>query len=53
LKKYYNTELNFEKINKLNNEFIVFLSDNDPYINMQNAKKYYNKLENVKFIEFK
>ena len=38
IKKYYDTEFNFEKINKLNNEIIVFLSDNDPYINKQNAK---------------
>ena len=53
LKKYYDTENNFEKINKLNNEFIIFLSDNDPYINMENAKKYYNSLENIKFVDFK
>jgi len=52
LKKYYDTTNDFEKINKLNNEFIVFLSDNDPYINMENAKKYYSNLENIKFIEF-
>ena len=38
---------------KLNNEFIVFLSDNDPYINMEKAKAYYSKLENIKFVEFK
>ena len=30
----------------------LFLSDNDPYINMDNAKKYYSKLENIKFVEF-
>jgi len=53
LKKYYDTKLDFEKINKLNNEFIVFLSDNDPYINMKKAKAYYSKLENIKFVEFK
>jgi len=53
IEKYYNVNLDFEKINKLNNEFIVFLSNNDPYINMENAKKYYSKLENVKFIDFK
>ena len=52
LKKYYDTKLDFEKLNKLNNEFIVFLSDNDPYINMEKAKTYYSKLENIKFIEF-
>ncbi len=52
IKKYYDTNIDFEKINKLNNEFIVFLSDNDPYINMKNAKNYYNNLDNVKFIDF-
>ncbi len=52
IKKYYDTKFDFEKLNKLNNEIIVFLSDNDPYINMANAKKYYSKLENIKFIEF-
>lgn len=52
LKKYYDTTNDFEKINKLNNEFIVFLSDNDPYINMENAKNFYSNLENIKFVEF-
>jgi predicted alpha/beta hydrolase family esterase len=32
---------------------VIFLSNNDPYINMENAKKYYSKLENVEFIDFK
>lgn len=53
LVKYNEVELDFEKINSQNNEIIVFLSDNDPYINMQNAKNYYNNLENIKFVEFK
>lgn len=53
LKKYYDIELNFEKINKLNNNFVVFLSDDDPYINMQNAKNYYKNLNNVEFVDFK
>jgi len=53
IKKYYDIDLDFEEINKLNNKFVVFLSDNDPYINMENAKKYYSKLENIKFVEFK
>ena len=53
IKKYYDINLDFEKINKLNNEIIIFLSDNDPYINMENAKKYYNNFENIKFVEFK
>ena len=53
IKKYYNTENNFKKINKLNNKFYIFLSDNDCYINTLSAKKYYSKLENVKFVECK
>ncbi len=53
IEEYYNVELDFEKINKLNNKFVVFLSDNDPYINKENAKKYYAKLKNIEFVEFK
>lgn len=53
LEKYFNFNIDFEKINKLNNKFIVFLSDNDPYINMWKAKNYYSKLDNIEFIEFK
>jgi len=53
IKKYYDINLDFEKTNKLNNEIIIFLSDNDPYINMKNAKKYYNNFENIQFLEFK
>jgi len=52
IEKYYNTQLDFKKINSLNNQITVFLSDNDPYIKMENAKKYYSNLENIKFIEF-
>mgnify|MGYP003563929483 CR=1 FL=1 len=50
---YNESKIDFQKINKLNNKFIIFLSDNDPYINMENAKNYYKKLENVNFVEFK
>jgi len=53
LEKYYNTELNFEKINKLNNNYTIFLSHDDPYINFDNAKKYYSQLKKVNFVEFK
>ncbi len=53
IEKYYNTQLDFEKINTQNNEIIIFLSDNDPYINMENAKNYYKNLDNTKFVEFK
>lgn len=52
IKKYYDTIIDFEKINKLNNKITIFLSDNDPYINMQNAKDYYSKLKNLEFVEF-
>jgi predicted alpha/beta hydrolase family esterase len=52
IKKYYDIDLDFEKINSLNNNFTIFLSDNDPYINMEHAKKYYSKLENTKFVDF-
>lgn len=53
LERYYDINIDFDKVNKLNNKFIVFLSDNDPYINMGNAKKYYSKLDNIEFKEFK
>ena len=53
LDEYYNTEMDFKKINKLNNSFHVFLSDNDPYINMENAKKYFKQIKTVKYREFK
>jgi len=53
LEKYCNSKIDFEKINKLNNSYYVFLSDNDPFINMENAKKYYSKFKNIRFIDFK
>lgn len=52
LKKYYDFKNDFDKINKLWNKFIVFLSDNDEFINMESAKKYYSQLQNVEFREF-
>lgn len=52
LEKYYNTTIDLEKISHLNNEYVVFLSDNDKYINLEKAKKYYSNLSNVKFVEF-
>lgn len=42
-----------KKINKLNNKIVIFLSDNDEYINQNKAKKYYQVLENTEFIDFK
>ena len=53
IEKYYDFQLDFDKLNKQNNKIIVFLSDNDPYINMESAKKYYKNIDNIKFIEFK
>lgn len=52
LKKYFDEELNFDKINELNNKIIIFLSDNDEYINMNSAKKYYSDFKNIEFREF-
>lgn len=53
LVKYNGEEINFDKLNKLWNKVVVFLSDNDPYIKMDSAKKYYSKINWVNFIEFK
>lgn len=53
LEQYYNTEINLKKINKLNNKYYIFLSDDDQYINMKNAKKYYKQIKNIEFIDFK
>jgi len=53
IERYYNTNINFNKLNKLNNKYYIFLSDDDPYINMENAKKYYSNLSGVKFTDFK
>lgn len=53
LDKYFDIEIDFKKINTLNNKYYIFLSDNDPFINMENAKLYYKKLNNVEFKEFK
>jgi len=49
LKTYVNNWVDFEKINKLNNKFHVFLSDNDSYINIENAKNYLKELKNTDF----
>lgn len=52
LREYFDTEINFEKFNKLKNKVTVFLSKNDPYINFESAKKFYSQIKNVKFVEF-
>ena len=53
IEQYYNTQINFEKINKLDNKYYIFLSNDDPYINMKNAKNYYKQIKNIEFIDFK
>ncbi len=52
LASYFNTVINFRNVNKLWNKFAIFLSDNDPFINMFSAKEYFSRLENIDFIEF-
>jgi predicted alpha/beta hydrolase family esterase len=39
-------------VNALGNRVVVFLSDDDPFINLENAKEYYSQLENVEIKEF-
>jgi predicted alpha/beta hydrolase family esterase len=53
LENYSNILLDFKKFNKLWNKVTIFLSDNDPYINMENARRYYSKIKDVNFIDFK
>lgn len=53
LYNYNNEEINFRKINLLNNKYTVITSDNDPFINSYSVKEYYSKLKNTNFIEFK
>jgi hypothetical protein len=52
LRDFHETKLDFQKINSLNNQYIVYLSYNDPFINPNSAKKYYSQLNNIKFIDF-
>lgn len=53
LDAYFDALLDFWKLNELNNKYVVFLSDNDDYINLENAKQYYSELREVEFREFK
>ena len=48
----YNTVNNFRNINKWDNNYTIFLSGDDPYINMFTAKKYYESLENITMVDF-
>jgi len=48
---YYNTPNNFRNINKLENSYTMFLSDDDPYINRFTAVEYYKPLDNLEVVE--
>jgi|GEM_PF-5085266 predicted alpha/beta hydrolase family esterase len=39
-------------MNNLGNRVVVFLSDDDPFINLENAKEYYSHLKNIEIKEF-
>ena len=49
LQEYFDSENTFED---LWNKHVVFLSEDDPYINLESAEDYYSQFENVEFIEF-
>lgn len=53
LNDYFHTKADFGKLNKLNNKFVVLLSDDDPYIDLKSAEGYYSNLKNVEFLKFK
>lgn len=46
---YFNEQVSFDE---LWNKYTAFLSDDDPFIDMDKAKKYLSNLENIEFIEF-
>ncbi len=52
LASYCDVQLDFRNINKLKNKYTIFLSDDDPVINMFSAKEYFTYLENKEFVEF-
>lgn len=53
IKVYFNKIINFNKLNKLWNKTTILLSDNDPYINLESAKKYFSQIKNIEFLELK
>lgn len=53
LEKYFDKFIDFKKINYLWNRIVIFLSQDDWYINIVNAKKYFSQIENVEFKIFK
>jgi len=52
LKLYNESKLDFEKINNLWNEYKVFLSKDDKFINFDSAKKYITQIKNFDLIVF-
>ena len=53
LEKYFSINIDFDKLNSLNNTYKIFLSENDKFINLDFAKKTYSKLDWVEFTLFK
>lgn len=49
---YYNEPNNFRTINKLRNDYVVMLSDDDPYINSFSASEYYGQLDKMQVVNF-
>jgi len=46
------SKLDFKKLNSLDNEYVVFLSDNDRFINLDSATQYYSQIDWVQIIPF-
>jgi len=47
---YYNTNIDFDNINWLWNNYHILLSDDDPFIDIDLAKDFYSKLKYINFI---
>ena len=52
LRVFNEAPLDFKKLNELGNDTIIFLSDNDMFINPVSARKYYNSLNRVTYLWF-
>lgn len=50
LRVFNEAPLDFKKLNELGNDTIIFLSDNDMFINPVSARKYYNSLNRVTYL---
>ena len=44
--------IDFEKLNSLKNKYIVFLSDNDRFINPHSATQYYSQINTLQIVPF-